>query len=97
MSAAPNEIEAPEASASEWPPRPPGERWPPVLTATEACQYLRLDQSCKDVASAKATLRHIRRTQHLPDSGRVGATVLFRKVAIDAWLADRERANGRDG
>jgi hypothetical protein len=81
---------------SEWPPRPANEQWPPVLTATEACQYLRPDQSYKDVASAKATLRHIRRTQNLPDSGRIGATVLFRKVTIDAWLRDRERANGQD-
>ncbi len=72
-----------------WPEKP-GE-WPEVMTDVEVCQYLRLDQQHGIPANAKRSLRHIRRTQGLADVGRLGSRVLFRKVAVDAWLAGRER------
>ena len=71
-----------------WPPKP--ETWPDVMTDVEVCQYLRLDHQHASPASAKRSLRFIRRTQALPDLGRIGSKVLFRKSAIDAWLAGRE-------
>ena len=74
-----------------WPPRP--EVWPEVLTDVEVCLYLRLDERHDDPASAKRSLRHIRRTQGLTDVGRLGSKVLFRKATVDTWLADRERGD----
>lgn len=74
---------------AEWPPHPAV--WPEVMTDIEVCQYLRLDERHATPASAKRSLRHIRRTRGLPDVGRLGSRVLFRKAAVDAWLADRER------
>ena len=77
-----------ETVQSEWPPRP--EVWPEVLTDVELCQLLRLDQQHQSPASAKRSLRHIRRTRGLPSIGRLGSKVLFRKIAVDEWLAALE-------
>lgn len=71
-----------------WPPRP--EPWPEIMTDVEVCQYLRLDLQHPDPSSAKRSLRFIRRTQGLPDLGRIGSKVLFRRSAVDTWLAARE-------
>lgn len=71
-----------------WPPRP--ELWPEIMTDVEVCQYLRLDLQHPDPSSAKRSLRFIRRTQGLPDLGRIGSKVLFRRAAVDAWLVTRE-------
>ncbi len=79
----------PRDTDSGWPPRP--EVWPEVMTDIEVCQYLRLDQQHESPASAKRSLRHIRRTRGLPDVGRLGSKVLFRKTAVDAWLEAQER------
>lgn len=73
---------------SPWPPRP--EAWPDVMTEIEVCQYLRLDGRHETPATAKRSLRFIRRTQKLPSLGRLGSKMLFRKAAVDAWLAARE-------
>ena len=77
-----------ETVQSEWPPRP--DRWPEVMTDIEVCQYLRLDQQHQCPASAKRSLRYIRRTRGLPSIGRLGSKILFRKAAVDLWLAANE-------
>ena len=61
------------------------------MTDVEVGLYLRLDEAGHDPASAKRALRFIRRTQSLPDVGRIAGRVLFRKQAVDEWLAQRER------
>ena len=65
------------------------------MTDIELCQYLRLDQQHETPASAKRSLRFIRRTQNLPDLGRIGSKVLFRKSSVDAWLSVLESRNQR--
>lgn len=72
----------------KWPTRP--EIWPDVMTDIEVCQYLRLDEKHSTPSTAKRSLRFIRRKQGLPSLGRVCSKVLFRKEAVDAWLAKRE-------
>ncbi len=72
-----------------WPPKP--EPWPEVMTDVELCMYLRLDQRHASPESAKRSLRYIRRTQGLPDVGRIGGSVLFRRAAVDEWLKAREQ------
>lgn len=79
--------------ALQWPPRP--DVWPDVLTDIEVCQYLRLDSIHDSPTSAKRTLRFIRRQQSLPDLGRIAGQVLFRRAAVDAWLATKERRESR--
>ncbi|HKQ50464.1 MAG TPA: hypothetical protein VJZ71_20495 [Phycisphaerae bacterium] len=74
---------------SEWPAPPAA--WPELLTDVELAQYLRMDMAGHDPASAKRALRFIRRTQNLPDVGRIAGRVLFRRAAVDEWLAGRER------
>jgi hypothetical protein len=71
-----------------WPPRPA--EWPEVMTDVELCQFLRLDETHEDPASAKRALRYIRRTTGLLDAGRIAGRVLFRKATVDTWLAARE-------
>jgi hypothetical protein len=78
-------------ASSEWPARP--ETWPPVLDEVQAAQYLHLDDG-RTIASAKRTLRYLRRNAGLPSPGRIARKVLYRREAIDAWLAGRERGNG---
>ncbi len=78
---------------SQWPPRPTV--WPEVMTDIEVCLYLRLDAVHDSPASAKRTLRYIRRNDGLPDLGRIANRVLFRRAAVDAWLASRERVEPR--
>ncbi|MEE8170477.1 MAG: helix-turn-helix domain-containing protein [Phycisphaerae bacterium] len=68
-----------------------------MLTTVEACQYLRLDEAHDSPESAKRSLRFIRRTGGLPDAGRICGQVMFRKAAIDEWLARREKAIGANG
>ncbi len=82
-----NQTTAPLAG---WPAWPAGDAWPPVLTEIQAAQYLHLDDG-RSVESAKRTLRYVRRRSGLPSSGRVARTVLYRRAAIDAWLAGREK------
>ena len=77
-----------------WPPRP--RAFPEVMTAVETAQYLRLDDSHRDPKAAKATLRLLRHTRGLPCVGRIGANVLFRKTAVDGWLAAQEAAPDGD-
>lgn len=77
----------------QWPERPPA--WPEVMTDVEVCQYLRLDTIHDSPASAKRTLRFIRRTDGLPDLGRIANRVLFRRAAVDAWLVEREQRESR--
>ena len=79
-----------ETGNNTWPIRPSA--FPEVLTAVEVAQYLRLDDSHRDPKSAKATLRLLRRTRGLPCVGRIGANVLFRRSAVDRWLAAQETA-----
>ena len=77
-----------ELTSATWPDRP--SVWPDVMTEVEVCQFLRLDQHLT-VPAAKRSLRYIRRHSGLPDAGRVGRHVLFRKSSVDSWLAARER------
>jgi len=72
---------------NDWPEKPA--TWPEIMTDVEVCQYIRLDHH-DTIAKAKESLRYIRRTQGLPDVGRLGNKVLFRKTAVDSWLASRE-------
>lgn len=74
-------------TAPEW-PDPPA-TWPPVLTAVQCCQYLHLDDG-RGVGPAKQMLRHLRRTRDLKSCGRIGKHVLFRREAVDQWLAEQE-------
>lgn len=71
---------------AEWPERPT--EWPAVMTELEACLYLRLDYLSP--ASAKRSLRFIRRNGGLPDAGRLGRNVIFLKSTLDRWLESRE-------
>ena len=73
---------------SEW-PEPPAS-WPDVMTDVEVCMYLRIDVG-HTPASAKRSLRHIRKTRGLPCLGRIGGKVLFRKAAVDEWLQSQEQ------
>ncbi len=82
------------ASNEQWPDPP--DVWPEVLTDIEVCQYLRLDKRHDAPVNAKRSLRHIRRTTGLPDVGRIGGRVLFRKSTVDRWLMDRENDQGDD-
>ena len=77
--------------ANEWPERPAS--WPEIITETELAMILRLDEG-RSIESAKRSVRFIRRTQGLPDLGRVGRQVLFRRDAVFEWLAARERVRG---
>jgi hypothetical protein len=77
-----------------WPVRPEGEVWPPILDEVQAAQYLHLDGEGRTIASAKRTMRYLRRNAGLPSPGRIARKVLYRREAIDAWLAARERGNG---
>ena len=74
-------------------PRPT--HWAPVLTELEICQYLRLD-GYLNPASAKRSLRFIRRNGGLPDSGRLGRNVIFLKSSVDRWLAGRENPGSKN-
>jgi predicted DNA-binding transcriptional regulator AlpA len=80
-------IGSPPVKSPSWPDRP--DVWPEVMTEIQVCQFLHLDEE-RSVATAKRSLRFIRRTQGLPDVGRIGSKVLFRKAAVDEWLARRE-------
>lgn len=71
-----------------WPDRP--QNWPDVLTEIQVCQYLHLDEG-RSLATAKRSLRFIRRTQGLKDCGRIGGRVLFRRATVDSWLERREQ------
>ena len=82
-----------EAPATTWPPCP--KVWPDVLTDVEVCQYLRMDAG-HTPASAKRSLRHIRKTRGLPSLGRIGGKVLFRKSAVDEWLQSQEEDGKTD-
>ena len=79
---------------SGWPERPA--TWPDVLVDTEVCQYIRLDLTHGTPASAKRSLRHIRKTRGLPCLGRIGGKVLFRKSAVDEWLQSQEQVANVD-
>lgn len=80
--------EADSIKMDSWPTAP--EKWPDVMTEIEVCQFLHLDEG-RSVATAKRSLRFIRRTQGLPDVGRIGGKVLFRWTAVEEWLSNRER------
>ncbi|MCC7315100.1 MAG: helix-turn-helix domain-containing protein [Planctomycetes bacterium] len=75
------------ATSNDWPSMPG--QWPDVMTEVQVCQYLHLDEG-RSVATAKRSLRFIRSTQGLPDVGRIGGKVLFRRSSVDQWLEDRE-------
>ena len=65
------------------------------MTDIEVCQYLRLDSIHDSPASAKRTLRFIRRKYGLLDLGRMANRVLFRRATIEVFVAERERAAQR--
>ena len=75
-------------STNGWPPQP--NPWPPVLDEVQAAQYLHLDYDGRTIESAKRTLRYLRRNAGLPSPGRIARKVLYRREAVDAWLASRE-------
>ncbi len=72
-----------------WPERPG--QWPDVLDEIELAQLLRLDGPGRSVASAKRTLRRLRRLHALPSVGRVAGRVLTRRESVESWLRGRER------
>lgn len=69
-------------------PAPPA-TWPDNLTDVETCQYLRLDIN-HTVAGGKRSLRYLRQFKGLPCAGRMGGRVIYRRAALDQWLAGRE-------
>ncbi len=76
-----------------WPPKP--DEWPEVMTDLELCMFLGLDHG-RSPATAKRSLRHLRRTSNLADIGRIGGKVRFRKGAIEAWMIEREKVGQTD-
>lgn len=76
-----------DTTANGWPDIPP--TWPDVMTEVQVCMFLHLHDG-RTVATAKRSLRYIRRNEGLPDVGRIGGKVLFRRVAVENWLSERE-------
>lgn len=85
-----SEIDTTPADAWPDPPDP----WPDVLDEIQAAQYLHLDEPGRPIEAVKRTMRYLRQKSGLPSPGRVVRKILYRREAIDAWLADREK--GRD-
>ena len=81
-----------------WPPRPPGEQFPPLLDTLLVGQLLLCDHRNQTPEQGRRTVRGLVK-QGLPKLGRVGASLLFNRDAVLAWLGDRENYldSGGDG
>lgn len=79
-----------KSKPSKWPPRPPGEVFPEVMTTVDLAQLLRYDG--RDGMTPEKGTRMVRlliRDKGLPTLGRVGRTLLFRKSEVIGWLDTR--------
>lgn len=83
-----------DTTGNGW-PEPPA-AWPDVMSEVQVCMYLHLHEG-RTVATAKRSLRYIRRNEGLPDVGRIGGKVLFRRSAVERWLQEREARNDGKG
>lgn len=83
---------------SRWPPRPPGELFPEVITTVDVAQLLRYD--ARDGMTPEKGARMVRllvRDRGLPTLGRVGRTLLFRKSEVIGWLDTRRNGQKTGG
>ena len=74
-----------------WPPRPPGEVFPEVMTTVDVAMFLRYDAKPGVTPDkARRNVRKLVKDSGLPTLGRIGSTLMYRKNAIIEWLAQRD-------
>ena len=77
-------------TTQEWPPRPTGEMFPPLLDTVLVGQLLLYDR--RPGMTVEQTRRNVRKLVHgsgLPTLGRIGSTLMFDRDAVLIWLGSR--------
>ena len=72
-----------------WPARPVGEVFPELLDSVCVAQLLLYDRRGKTPEQGRRNVRKLVKEAGLPTLGRIGSTLMFRKMAVLEWLGGR--------
>lgn len=88
-----------KATVSIWPLRPAGEVFPELLDTILVAQLLLYDRRGMTPEQARRNVRKLVKEARLPTLGRIGSTLMYRKVDVIEWLGTRGDvdANADDG
>ena len=77
------------AELSQWPERPATEVFPELLDTTHVAQLFLFDRRGQTLDQGRRSVRELVKKRGLPTLGRIGSTLMFRKVDVIGWLAAR--------
>lgn len=87
----------PTVDRDTWPPRPPGEVFPPVLDTLLAGQLLLHDRQNMTPDQWRRNVRLLVKNKGLPTLKRVGRGLLFGTERVLSWLAGEREADPDGG
>lgn len=77
------------AGLAQWPERPATEVFPELLDTTAVAQLFLFDRRGQTPDQGRRSVRKLVKEKGLPTLGRIGSTLMFRKLDVIAWLASR--------
>ena len=79
-----------QEAGDTWPPRP--ERFPDLMTAVEAAQYLRLDQTGRHNPKAAVRTLDLFRAQGALRATKYARQVWYRRIELERFLETKTEA-----
>lgn len=85
----PDPINTSTTELSQWPQRPASEVFPELLDTTHVAMLFLFDRRGQTPDQGRRSVRKLAKEKGLPTLGRIGSTLMFRKVDVIEWLAAR--------
>lgn len=85
------------STVSQWPERPATEVFPELLDTTAVAQLFLFDRRGQTPDQGRRSVRELVKKRGLPTLGRIGSTLMFRKLDVIAWLAARGGVDTKGG